>query len=259
MNGPTDNVVTVAAVDLGASSGRVMLGVVDPVAAHPVGLREVHRFGNEPVELATRAASGGVGPGPHLPHGLHWDVVGLYREVLTGLRLAGLEAARLGLPAPASIGIDSWAVDYGLLDAQGALIGTPFCYRDERTAAGVDRVHAVCSHEQLYAVNGLQFLPFNTVYQLAAEQGTPRWESARTMLLLPDLLATGSRAPSERRSPTPRRRACSTWRPGSGRRRWRRRSASRRRCCPRCGSPATRWAHCCRTWRRRRVCRSGPS
>ena len=88
----------------------------------------------------------------------------------------------------ASIGIDSWAVDYGLLDARGDLVGTPFCYRDARTSTGVERVHAVVSPAELYAVNGLQFLPFNTLYQLAAEQGTPRWDNARTVLLIPDLL-----------------------------------------------------------------------
>ena len=178
--------VTVVAVDLGASSGRVILGVVggrDPAGAPgpPAGpgveLHEVHRFANEPVELWDGDAPA-----------LHWDVVGLFREVLAGLRLAGAEAARRGLPAPASIGIDSWAVDYGLLDAGGALLGVPYCYRDGRTARGVDRVHAVVGPAELYARNGLQHLPFNTLFQLAAEQGSGRWAQARTMLLLPDLL-----------------------------------------------------------------------
>ena len=158
----------VAAVDIGASSGRVILG---RVGANRLELEEVHRFPNQPIDL---------------PTGLHWDAVGLFRETLTGLR-AAREALRAG-EMLASIGIDSWAVDYGLLDARGDLIGAPFCYRDARTATGVDRVHGVIDPSELYSANGLQFLPFNTLYQLSAEQGTSRWDSARTMLLIPDLL-----------------------------------------------------------------------
>ena len=173
--------VTVVAVDLGASSGRVILGVIGQPAigdlAQGVELHEVHRFANEPVELWDGDAPG-----------LYWDVVALYREVLAGLRLAGAEAAARGLPAPASIGIDSWAVDYGLLDQRGALLGVPYCYRDGRTAAAVARVHATISPADLYARNGLQHLPFNTLFQLDADRDSARWAQARTMLLLPDLL-----------------------------------------------------------------------
>ena len=114
--------VTVAAVDLGASSGRVMLGVLGGPTAPGVHLHEVHRFANAPVQL---------------PDGLHWDIVGIYREILVGLRAARDTAERLRLPVPASIGIDSWAVDYGLLDGNGRLLRVPYCYRDERNAGGV--------------------------------------------------------------------------------------------------------------------------
>jgi rhamnulokinase len=173
--------VTVVAVDLGASSGRVMLARVGTsIDAGRLDLVEVHRFGNEPVQL------------PH--HGgtsLHWDVVGLFGQVLTGLRAA----ARALEPGEqlAGIGIDTWAVDYGLLDGGGELLGTPYCYRDARTATGAVRVHQLVPHTELYARNGLQYLPFNTLYQLASEQsaverGSTRWDAARTMLLLPDLL-----------------------------------------------------------------------
>jgi rhamnulokinase len=163
----------VAAVDIGASSGRVMLGRVGAgrAGAGRLDVEEVHRFTNDPILL---------------PTGLHWDAVGLFREMLNGLR-AARAALRPG-EVVASIGIDSWAVDYGLLDARGDLVGTPFCYRDARTSTGVERVHTVVSAAELYAVNGLQFLPFNTLYQLAAERGTPRWDTARTLLLIPDLL-----------------------------------------------------------------------
>jgi rhamnulokinase len=163
-----DNVV-VAAVDLGATSGRVMLGRIGPGG---ISMEPIHRFPNEPIRLST---------------GLHWDLYGLFDEVLAGLRAA--EQSLGPGESISSIGIDTWAVDYGLLDADGELLGPPFCYRDSRTGKGVARVHAAVSPEELYAINGLQFLPFNTLYQLAAEQQTTRWENARTMLLLPDLLA----------------------------------------------------------------------
>lgn len=167
------------AVDLGASSGRVMLARVGPGG---VALDEVHRFGNEPVPLWENGSGGGS-------RALHWDVVRLFAEILAGLRAV---ADRLGGGERVdSIGIDSWAVDYGLLDAGGALLGTPYCYRDERTTrpgGGVDAVHARVRHAELYGRNGLQFLPFNTLYQLAAED-PDRLARARSLLLVPDLLA----------------------------------------------------------------------
>jgi rhamnulokinase len=155
----------VAAVDLGASSGRVMVGRVAP---NELELTEVHRFSNDPVRL---------------PGGLHWDILRLYHEVLAGLREATRAADGL-----VSIGLDSWAVDYGLLDESGSLLGDPYHYRDERTTAAVDAVHKVIPPAELYARNGLQFLPFNTIYQLAAARRSSLVEAARTMLLIPDLL-----------------------------------------------------------------------
>jgi rhamnulokinase len=153
--------VAVAAVDLGASSGRVMLAHVGP---EELRLEAVARFGNDPVWL---------------PDGLHWNAVELYRQALAGLRAAAAAA-----PGLASIGVDSWAVDYALLRGDH-LLGLPFHYRDERTAAGVQSVHARVGPEELYERTGLQFLPFNTVYQLAADPLVPL---ADTVLLLPDLL-----------------------------------------------------------------------
>ena len=155
----------VAAVDLGASSGRVMIGRVAP---NELELTEVHRFSNDPVLL---------------PDGLHWDILRLYREVLAGLREATRAADGL-----VSIGLDSWAIDYGLLDEAGSLLGDPYHYRDARNAAGVAAVHEVVEPADLYARTGLQFLPFNTIYQLAAARGTSALAAARTMLLIPDLL-----------------------------------------------------------------------
>lgn len=157
---------TLAAVDLGASSGRVMVGLVAPGRLE---LHEVHRFPNEPVAL---------------PDGLHWDVLRIHHEVLDGLRRAGRADGELS-----SIGIDTWGVDYGLIDADGRLLGNPYHYRDGRTTAGAEAAHGIISHERLYLRNGLQFMPFNTVYQLVAARGTVELDGAATMLLMPDLLA----------------------------------------------------------------------
>ncbi|HWC82953.1 MAG TPA: rhamnulokinase family protein [Pseudonocardiaceae bacterium] len=126
-------------------------------------LHEVRRFPNEPVR------AGGT---------LYWDILRLQAEVTAGLRQAAA-----GFPL-ASAGIDSWAVDYGLLDATGALIGNPVHYRDSRT----DGVTLDVPPGELYAATGIQYLPFNTIYQLAAAAGTPALAAARTLLLIPDLL-----------------------------------------------------------------------
>lgn len=154
---------TVAAVDLGATSGRVILGSVGP---NELSMQTVARFPNEPVRTRD---------------GLHWDVLALYRGVQEGLR----EAGRLA-PDLASIGIDSWAVDYALMRA-GRMLGTPFHYRDERTALGVEAVHARFPNTELFPRNGLQFLPFNTLYQLAVERERGTLALADAALLIPDL------------------------------------------------------------------------
>ena len=151
-----------AAVDVGASGGRVMAGIVEDGA---VRLEAVHRFPNGIVERD------GL---------LRWDLTHIYDEVRIGL-------ARI--PDPVSIGVDTWGVDYGLLDEAGELVGEPVAYRDDRTSRVIDAVHAVVSPEELFAINGLQHLPFNTVYQLAAERLGPCWDRVAQVVLLPDLLA----------------------------------------------------------------------
>jgi rhamnulokinase len=160
------------AIDIGASGGRVMAAVVRPEG---ITLTPVHRFPNGAEERDGH---------------LRWDIGRLFDEVLLGL-------AKLGsrYPGVVSVGIDTWAVDYALLDAAGQLLAAPVAYRDERTSAAVDEVHRVADPETLYRVNGLQFLPFNTLYQLRAEQQGPLWARARHALLIPDLLGywlTGS-------------------------------------------------------------------
>lgn len=155
--------VQVAAVDLGATSGRVIVADLDRLQ-----MRTVARFANDPVTIWNGER-----------HALHWDLPGLYRHVLDGLARAGHESDRL-----AGIGVDSWAVDYGLL-RDGRLLSVPHHYRDTRTERGVALVHAQIERSELYARNGLQFLPFNTVYQLAVES---LLDQADTVLLIPDLV-----------------------------------------------------------------------
>jgi len=154
----------VAAVDLGATSGRVMLGHLGP---DQLSVEAVHRFPNDPVRILD---------------GLHWNILELYRNILVGLRKAvGAQ------PDLAGIGICSWAVDYGLVSGD-RLINNPFHYRDERTAMGVDLVHKIADHATLYATNGLQFQPFNSIYQLAVDHQAGVIDDTTRMLMLPDLL-----------------------------------------------------------------------
>lgn len=156
-----------AAIDIGASSGRVMLGRVSPESG--VSLETIHRFPNGVVEL---------------DGGLRWDFNALFAEVLKGLSAAADVSATNG-ERIVSIGIDTWAVDYGLVNKAGELTAQPYSYRDERSRATVERVHSAIPPEKLYASTGLQFLQFNTLYQLAAEQNLDGVQA----LLIPDLIA----------------------------------------------------------------------
>lgn len=156
--------VRVAAVDLGATSGRVMSG---RVSRSGIELNELHRFGNG----AVRAGDS-----------FYWDILGIHREMVAGIRQVA------GTGPLDGIGIDSWAVDYGLLDRDGRLLGNPFSHRDPRTDGIAERVVEKVGASRLYATTGIQQLPFNTVYQLVAARGTAALESAESLLLLPDLL-----------------------------------------------------------------------
>ena len=157
----------VAAVDLGAESGRVMLVRFD---GRQLSLEEVHRFPNRSVTLRGHR---------------FWNILALWDETLTGLRKARKIAGTLD-----SIGVDSWAVDYGLLDARGFLHGMPFQYRDSRTVGVMEQVLALVPRDVLYARTGIQFLPFNTLYQLYAHERMQPGELAHAsrLLLIPDLL-----------------------------------------------------------------------
>ena len=152
------------AVDLGASSGRVVLGMVHDRELH---LEELARFWNGAVTV------GGM---------LHWDALALHRAILDGLRKAGRRTGTLD-----SVGIDSWGVDFGLLDRDGRLLGNPVHYRDQRTDGVIDLVLKRIPVADLYRRTGIQLLPFNTLYQLVAAAGTAQVEAATTLLLMPDL------------------------------------------------------------------------
>ena len=168
---------TIAAIDLGASSGRV---ITAQVGEGQLEITEVHRFPNRPVRVNGT---------------LYWDILGLYRDILDGLH-------RIDSRSLDSVGIDSWAVDYGLIDKEGRLLSTPIHYRDDRTKAVIDRVHDRVAAQRLYEINGLQFLPFNTLYQLAAE---PFLDQADTLLLIPDLISywlTGQRGAEQTNAST---------------------------------------------------------
>jgi rhamnulokinase len=152
-------------VDLGASSGRVIAARVGPGS---LSISEVKRFANGPVRLGSS---------------LRWDVQALLQGMLQGLRLAELELGQLDGAA-----IDTWAMDYGALDSGGALLADPFCYRDQRTVGVMGKAQALVTREELYDRTGIQFLSFNTIYQLMAEAGSQQGEVTDRVLLMPDLL-----------------------------------------------------------------------
>jgi rhamnulokinase len=151
-----------AAVDLGAESGRVVLARFDGAR---IELEVAHRFPNRSLRL---------------PDGLHWDLTGLYAETLEGIARAAARAPLHG------IGIDSWGVDYALLDAERRLLGLPYHYRDARTAGMVERVDQLIGREELYAATGIQTMTINTIYQLLAD---PLAAQAERIALIPDLFA----------------------------------------------------------------------
>lgn len=153
------------AIDIGASSGRHIAGtLVDGI----LKTEEVYRFTN-----GTQNKSG------HLV----WDVKRLFTEVVSGLKAAKDKGF-----VPDYIGIDTWAVDYALLDKEDKLIGEMYAYRDGRTEKIIDRLHKIIPFKELYARTGIQFQPFNTIYQLYADKISGKTQKAESFLMLPDYL-----------------------------------------------------------------------
>ena len=152
------------AIDLGAESGRALLGRFD---GERVSLEEVHRFPNVPVRVG---------------EGLYWDALRIFGEVKAGIAKAG------GKAEVASVAVDSWGVDFGLLDRDGELLSNPRNYRDSRTDGMMEEAFGRVSKEEIYGRTGIQFMQINTLYQLLAMRGSPQLEAADTLLLIPDLV-----------------------------------------------------------------------
>ena len=157
------------AVDLGAGSGRVFL--VD-VAPDGLRLEELRRF---------------TYPATQLDRLLRWDFPKIFDEIKAGLKNAGQRARELGRRI-VSVGVDSWAVDYGLIDARGELIENPVCYRDQRTQGVMEQVFARVPREEIFERTGIQFLPFNTLFQLHAHAADGMPDEAIRLLMIPDLV-----------------------------------------------------------------------
>ena len=155
----------VLAIDLGAESGRVMAVHYDGAALR---LKELHRFPNVPVTVRGT---------------LFWDVLRLWQDIQTGI---GKGKAL----QPAALGVDTWAIDFGLLDRDGTLLGNVVHYRDRRTDGMMERVFARVSKADVFAQTGIQFMPINTLYQLMSmvEAQSPQLAAAQTFLTVPDLL-----------------------------------------------------------------------
>lgn len=159
--------MSVLAFDLGASSGRALLGQLKD---RTIQVEEVHRFPNDPVHVGGR---------------LHWDILRLFHELKQGLLRAKAAGAVVD-----SLGIDSWAVDFGLLDHRGELMGNPYHYRDPHTDGVMEKLFESVPAHTIFAKTGIQFLSFNTIYQLAAIRGTRPYllQEASRFLMIPDLL-----------------------------------------------------------------------
>src|SRR3954447_8681482 len=156
------------ALDLGAESGRGLLGKFD---GERLTLEEVHRFANGPVRMLDT---------------LHWDLPRLFDEIKTALRKVA--ATNSGLDG---VGVDTWGVDFGLIGRGDTLLGNPVHDRDARTDGMYEAAFHRVPRERIYEITGLQFLPFNTVYQLLAMRlsDSPLLEAAETLLMMPDLFA----------------------------------------------------------------------
>jgi rhamnulokinase len=157
------------AVDLGAGSGRVFLA---GISQSELVLDEVHRFQYTPI----------TGNGH-----LRWDSTEIFRDIKAGLGQAGARALELGRPI-SSIGVDSWGTDYGLIDGTGNLCENPICYRDKRTQSTMEKVFEQVSRDEIFSRTGIQFLAFNTLFQLHAHMNDGLPKNAVRLLLIPDLI-----------------------------------------------------------------------
>lgn len=161
---------TYLAFDLGAESGRAVVGQLE---AGRLTLTELHRFANTPVRMAGH---------------LHWNLLGLWENLKVGLRNAA-SAAGAGQTLH-GLGVDTWGVDFGLIDRSGDLLGLPVCYRDSRTDGVMEQAFNRVAREDIFQATGIQLMPFNTLFQLIAmrQSGSPMLDVAERLLMMPDLL-----------------------------------------------------------------------
>src|SRR4030042_858343 len=172
----TTNPAHFLAFDLGAESGRAVLGTLD---GRRLSVHEVRRFPNTPLALSGH---------------IHWNVYALFDEMKAAMREA---AAPIGA-RPASLGVDTWGVDFGLLARDGKLLGLPFCYRDHRNVGAMEEYFKLVPRPDLYEATGIQFMPFNTLFQVYAmvRERSPLLDAAADLLFMPDLfnyLLTGKK------------------------------------------------------------------
>lgn len=155
------------AIDLGAESGRAILGTLRD---GKLSLDEIHRFPNIPAQL---------------PDGLHWNILQLWTEIKNAIAMAARQCGKESF----SIGVDTWGVDFGLLDRNGALVGNPYHYRDNRTDGMMEQAFARMPRERIFELTGIQFMQLNTLYQLLAMSvnHSPALDIAETFLTIPDL------------------------------------------------------------------------
>lgn len=159
------------AFDLGAESGRAMLATIDKDRIH---IQETHRFLNIPQRL---------------PSGLHWNLLDLWGNLVQGLRKSGQAAATENMQL-VSLGVDTWGVDFGLVGKSGQLLGLPYAYRDERNAPAMKKALKKLGEKKVYDATGLQFMAFNSLFQLLAqhESEPSSVDQAKRLLFMPDLL-----------------------------------------------------------------------
>jgi rhamnulokinase len=165
------------AFDLGAESGRAVLGRLE---AGRLSIREIRRFPNVPIEIAGH---------------WHWNIFGIFEEMKAALKACAAEVPE-GL---AAVAVDTWGVDFGLLARDGSILGLPFCYRDRRTEGAMEEYFKLVPREALYEATGIQFMPFNTLFQLYSmvRDRSPLLDAASDLLFMPDLfnyLFTGRKA-----------------------------------------------------------------
>ena len=159
---------TYLAIDFGGGSGRIMAG---SIVEGKLELEEIHRFGNRQVKLGNR---------------LYWDFLSLFQDMKNGLKLAAQKGYNVK-----SIGIDTWGVDFGLIDKEGNLLGNPVCYRDSRTEGLPEEFFSFTDRKEHYAETGTQVININTLFQLYSmkKENSPLLAAADKLLFMPDLFS----------------------------------------------------------------------